>query len=254
MIKIIRALLIIIGSVLLLLFLAPLTVHILNIGNIIGITASVIIIIAGIFIKKLLLLCRKIRANKKGKITFNVIFGSASALFMCFLLALCSTFVYSVPNADTQNVVIVLGCAVKGTVPSKMLMQRINAAYDYLNENPDSVAVLSGGQGTGERISEAECMYNVLTEKGIDADRLFLEDKSTNTFENITNSKKIIDDNALDGEIAIASSDFHLKRAVLVAKKQGIDAKRITSKTDFLLKPTYYVRDTLGVIMEFIKK
>lgn len=254
MIKIIRASLILTGSILLLLFLAPLTVHIINIGNIIGITASSVLIFAGIFLRGLLNLCKKIRANKKGKITFNVIFSIGGALLMCFLIALGSTIAGSVTNADSQSTVIVLGCAVRGTVPSKMLMQRINAAYDYLNENPDSVAILSGGQGPGERISEAECMYNVLTEKGIDGDRLFLEDKSTNTFENITYSKKIIDDNALSGEIAIASSEFHLKRAVLVAKKQGINAKKIASETDFLLRPTYYVRDTLGVIMEVLTK
>lgn len=254
MTKIIRTLLCISGTVLLLLFSAAAVSHIVNIGNIIGITAAVILIFTGIFYEWLAVLVHTVRKNKKGRIAFDAVAGGAGTLLLCFLIALSSVCAYSTPNADNQKIVIVLGCAVRGNTPSVMLRQRINAAYDFLEKNPDSAAILSGGQGNGENISEAECMYNVLTDMGIDGTRLFLEDRSTDTDENITFSKKIIDDNNLEGDVAIASSDFHLKRAVMVAKKQGIDAKRITSKTDSYLAPTYYVRDTLGVILEFLVK
>lgn len=253
MTKVIRGILVITGLVLLFLFSAALPAHIINIGNIIGIAASIVIILIGIFFEWLLVLVHTVRKSKRGKITFNTLAGTACTLFLCFTIALGSVFACSVPNADNQNIVIVLGCAVRGNVPSVMLRQRINAAYDFLEKNPESVAILSGGQGPGENISETECMYNVLTDMGIDGTRLFLEDKSTDTYENITFSKKLIDDNNLHGNVAIASSDFHLKRAAMVAKKQGIDAKRITCKTDFFLAPTYYVRDTLGVILEFLR-
>ena len=92
---------------------------------------------------------------------------------------------------------IVLGCGVNGDRPSLMLTERLDAAYDYLNTHEEVVCILSGGQGKGENISEAECMYRSLTEKGIARDRLYKEDRSTSTRENLLYSKKIIEEKNL---------------------------------------------------------
>ena len=81
--------------------------------------------------------------------------------------------------------IIVLGAHVAGTRLSKALLERTRRALRYLEENPETRAVLSGGQGQGEQISEAEAMYRYLTEHGIDGSRLILEDRSTNTKENL---------------------------------------------------------------------
>lgn len=241
-----------IGTVLLLIFTAPFVSGIHNIGNLLGTALSLVIILCSVALDKIIAHCRKISEEKIGRILLRTALAGATAVSLCFSVALCSVLVSSTTNASTQDTVIVLGCGVYGTNPSRMLRYRINSAYDYLIKNPDSVAVLSGGQGRGESISEAQCMFNVLTDMGIDADRLYLEDRSTNTYENITFSMEIIEKNSLSSDIAIASSDFHLKRATMIAKKQGINAKRISAWHGFLLGPTYYVRDTLGVIKEFI--
>lgn len=233
-------------------FIAPLFANILNIGNALGIAGSVLLILWGIFLDPLTKLKNKIKASKWGKIIFNISAAGIIAAALSFCIALGATLISSTTNAVNQKTVIVLGCAVVGDQPSLMLLQRIESTYAYLEEYPDSVAILSGGQGNNEDISEAQCMFNVLTEKGIDKSRLFLEDKSTDTFENITFSKQIIDDNDLSTDVAISSSGFHLKRATMIARKQGLSAKRISAKTSTFLTPTYYVRDTLGVILEFI--
>ena len=68
--------------------------------------------------------------------------------------------------------VIVLGAHVRGTVPSRALRKRLDCAKAYAEENPDTIFFLSGGQGSGEDITEAEAMYRYLTEKGVDGDRL----------------------------------------------------------------------------------
>ena len=240
------------GIFFLLLFIAPLFANILNIGNILGIAGSLLLILWGIFLNPLIKFKNKINSNKKGKIIFNIGASGIIAAALSFFIALGATLASSTSNAENQNTVIILGCAVMGDQPSWMLRQRIESAYEYLEENPDCVAILSGGQGNNEKISEAQCMFNILTEKGIDEGRLYLEDKSTNTFENIAFSKQIIDDNNLSTDVAIASSNFHLKRATMVAQKNGMTAKRISAKTSTFLTPTYYVRDTLGVILEFI--
>lgn len=250
--KTVRILMIFAGVFFLLLFIAPLFAHILNIGNALGMAGSALLILWGIFFNPLTELKNKIKSTKKGKFIFNISATGVIAAALSFFIALGATLASSITNADGQKTVIVLGCAVMGDQPSWMLLHRIESAYEYLEENPDSVAILSGGQGDNEDISEAQCMFNVLTEKGIDENRLYLEDKSTDTFENITFSKQIIDSNELSTDVAIASSNFHLKRATMVAEKQGLTAKRISAKTSTFLTPTYYVRDTLGVILEFI--
>lgn len=250
--KWIRLILIVIGGTLLFYFIAPLFAHILNIGNLAGIIFSATLICLGLFLNPILMLVEKIRSKKAGKIIFDTLFVSGCSVMLCFFIALGSTIAASTTNAKDEETVIVLGCAVVGERPSWMLGYRIDSAYKYLEEHPDSVAVLSGGQGNNEDISEAQCMFNVLTEKGIAPERLYLEDKSTNTFENISFSKKIIDENNLSTDVAISTSSFHLKRATIIADKQGLNPARISAYTSHFLRATYYVRDTFGVIKEFL--
>lgn len=250
--KTIKTVLKVIGIILFLLFAAPLAGGILNIGNITGLIISAIFLICGFFFEKIILLCKKITKNKAGKIIFSAAAAALSCIGLSFIIALGATIAASTTNASQQNTVIILGCAVYNETPSVMLAARVNAAYEYLEKNENAKAILSGGQGNGENISEAQCMFNILTEKGIDKNRLFLEDESTNTYENIRNSKEIIEKNNLDENVIIATSDFHLKRATMIAEKQGLKAQRIRAKSGFFATPTFYVRDTLGVIKEFL--
>lgn len=128
---------------------------------------------------------------------------------------------------------VVLGCSVKGTKPSTILWERIHAAYAYLTSNPDAMCVLSGGQGRGEDISEAECMYRCLTEMGIEKERLILEDASTNTEENLLFSRELLREHGLGDEITIVTSEFHEYRASLMAKKLGFTSYATPSSTFF---------------------
>lgn len=81
--------------------------------------------------------------------------------------------------------IIVLGAHVEGTRLTKALLERTRRALQYMEENPETKAVLSGGKGDGESITEAQAMCNYLVEHGIDRERLILEEKSTNTTENL---------------------------------------------------------------------
>lgn len=249
---IIKFALIILGIFIILMFLAPIAARIFNLGNLVGITAGAVLFFLGITLDKILKIVKNIRKSKKGRIAFNSASIAVTAIALSFLAALGSVIVSGETNASDQKVVIVLGCAVYGEKPSVMLKKRVNSAYNYLTENEDSVAILAGGQGNGENISEAECMRRLLTEKGIDESRLYLEDKSTSTAENIENAKRILDENNLGYDVAIATSDYHLKRATMIAERQGLNAARISSHSGFFDVPSFYLRDTLGVIKEFI--
>ena len=145
--------------------------------------------------------------------------------------------------------VIVLGAAVYGEDPSLSLVHRSDGAMEHLNANPAAVAVLSGGQGEGEDISEAECMDRYLKSKGVADDRILLEDRSTSTLENLTYSKAAIEAAGGDpGRVAIVSSSYHLYRACRMASALGMEADGLRSADGC---PVYmagmYLREALAV-------
>ncbi|MBQ2892649.1 MAG: YdcF family protein [Oscillospiraceae bacterium] len=153
------------------------------------------------------------------------------------------------PDESCQYV-IVLGARVQDTSPSISLTERINAAYDYLTAHPETVAVLSGGQGEDEGISEAQCMFAQLTAMGIAEDRLWLEDQSTSTWENLHFSMNIIAEKtgSHPEKVGILSSEYHLYRAGLFAEDCGFEAVGIPAKTQrFTIRLNYFLREVAGV-------
>ena len=96
-------------------------------------------------------------------------------------------------GVENLDYIIVLGCQVKGTKPSKALKDRLDTAKEYLQANPETIAVLSGGQGKMEEISEAECMRRYLEKAGISRERLILEQRSTTTRQNLRYSRRYMD-------------------------------------------------------------
>lgn len=119
---------------------------------------------------------------------------------------------------------ILLGAKVNGSEPSPILQDRIDAAYAYLAAHEDVICIVSGGKANADRISEAQCMFNKLTAMGIDPNRLWLEDKAVNTKQNIRYSIALIEEKtgSRPDLVGILSSDTHLLRAKLLAKRQGL--------------------------------
>ena len=147
---------------------------------------------------------------------------------------------------------IVLGARVKGTVPSLSLQYRIDAAAAYLLENKKTIAIVSGGQGEGEDISEAEAMRRELVRKGVEESRIILEDGSTSTYENITFSKKLIPSGSRTG--LIVSNDFHLYRASMIAEREELQVTGIPAKTPEIVLVKSYVREYLAITKYFITR
>lgn len=149
-----------------------------------------------------------------------------------------------------REYLIVLGAAVHGENPSLAMVHRVEGAQTYLEQFPDSVAIVSGGQGPGEDVSEAQAMYKLLIEGGIAPERIILEDKSTSTTENLENSFAII--RALggepDGNTAIVSSPYHLYRAKSMAALQGVAAAGVAAPAGYpLTTVNYFIREAFGV-------
>ena len=154
---------------------------------------------------------------------------------------------------NTDTTVVVLGCKVKNGAPSLMLGRRLNAAYEYLTEEPDVKVIVSGGKGDDEIISEAQCMRDYLVDRGIAPERIYMEDKSTDTDENLRFSQDIIRREGLPEHITIVTDGFHQLRSDMKAEKLGMRAYNISAHTPWWLVPTYWVREWFGIIYYIIR-
>ena len=150
------------------LFLFPIIFDLVNFGNILGVIVFTVLIFITFFHNKFFLFVKNLWGSVFGKI---VITSVCLIILLALLLAIFLSFLMiraQMNEPEGNTTVIVLGCKAKGEKPSRMLRYRLNTAYDYLSENQDAVCILSGGQGEDEIITEAECMYNYLVDKGID--------------------------------------------------------------------------------------
>jgi uncharacterized SAM-binding protein YcdF (DUF218 family) len=145
---------------------------------------------------------------------------------LAFIVTLITAFeiIYFGESAKPKksDCIIVLGCQVYGTTPSPFLICRTNQALKLYKDGYGKYIIVSGGQGPGEMISEAEAMERYLVSKGVDRARILIEDKSGTTMANLINSKSIMDKKGFKTAV-IVSNKYHLKRASLIAGQQGID-------------------------------
>lgn len=183
---------------------------------------------------------------------FRTGFALFCVVFALFLVA--EGFVISHMNDEGEpnlDYIVVLGAHLRGSAPSKALLWRIDAAEEYLRENPDTRAVLSGGRGRGEDISEAECMYNVLSSRGISPERLILEDESTDTYENIRNSIALME---VDASFGVVTNNFHVFRATKLAEKMvGKSVSGVASPYKNALVFHYMVREFVSITVELLE-
>lgn len=151
---------------------------------------------------------------------------------------------------DDCEYVIVLGAGLRGDVPTLSLRNRLDAALEWLEAHPDCVAVVSGGQGPGENMPEGEAMGIWLEARGIEPERIIVEDKSTSTMENLENSFALIREagGEPDGNCAIITSEYHLCRAKLMAESLGVEAWGVAAHTSWpSLMLNYFIREAFAV-------
>ena len=160
-------------------------------------------------------------------------------------------------RSGDADYLIVLGTQVNGLTPSLMLSSRLEAALDYLEQNPETVAVLSGGQGPGEDTTEAHAMRSWLERHGISPDRLIEEPASSDTIQNIRNSLEIIastgSSDLSDTKICVLSNEFHLRRASLIASLEGCKVETFPAATPRAdLAVCYFAREVFSLAKVFL--
>jgi uncharacterized SAM-binding protein YcdF (DUF218 family) len=183
-----------------------------------------------------------------------------------YLLALCVALfavlegvVLAGCRDDVQQdapVMIVLGAKVWQDGPSPALKRRLDKALDYLNEHPDVVVIVSGGQGGNESVSEAQAMEDYLLSAGLDGGRIYKEEKSTSTMENLLYSKKIMEQIGFDPTttpVIVVSNAFHLARVRMLCGRVGLQADTLGTPMPDAASAIYsYSREAFALVKSFL--
>ncbi len=180
--------------------------------------------------------------------SISVVYVSVSFLvFMIYTL-----FLQIIPKKKDFDYIIIHGAGLlQGNRVSKLLSDRIDKALEVYRRDPTPpILIPSGGQGANETESEARAMADYLLEKGIPEDKIILEDQSTTTYENLTNSKKIIEGKGKQAYTALVTSNYHVYRAMRYAKKIGLYCTGIGSHVAFYYWPSALIREYIAIHAE----
>lgn len=187
------------------------------------------------------------RLSKTWRIVLAALLVLGAAVFAVFEAPVISN---AKTDADPQSdYLIVLGAGVNGSAPSLSMVNRLEAALDYLEAYPDAVAIVSGGQGAGEDVTEASAMHDWLIAHGVPESRIVQEGQSTSTRENLENSFAIIRSRGGDpaGGVAVVSSEYHLYRAKQMARALGAKPLGVAAETTLpTMRANYFIREAFA--------
>ncbi|MBO4849251.1 MAG: YdcF family protein [Clostridia bacterium] len=221
-----------------------------NLGVLMPAVLGAPLLVIGLFLPLFKKLCAKSRVFRA--LAFLV--SLAYALFgLLFAVTTGLILANSTEPEDGADAVIVLGSGIRGNTPTLTLRYRLDAALDYLERNPGCTAVVSGGQGPGESVSEASVMRSWLISRGIPEERIIVEDRSLSTEENFMFSSGLIrDDIGPDAKIVFATTRFHVFRSERTARSLGIEAEGIPAKGVWYITPNDYLRECAAIVSYFL--
>lgn len=258
MFNILRAVITFLAVIMLFWFLSPIMFGVRNIGTVLGVLICLVLVFrfgfSGVYerIKQFLL------DGTAGTVLLRIV-QIGSAVFVIYAVIVSGFMIYAMNvKPDQHPTAVVLGAQVKPWGPSVLLQQRIDAAQRYLEEHPDASAVLTGGKGSDEIMSEAQCMEENLIKAGIAGNRLYPEDQATNTEQNIRYSLEIIRKNGLPSDITVVTDSYHQLRARIIAAKTdpSINVSAINTKNNLIglsTYPSYFVREWIAIPVEILK-
>lgn len=154
---------------------------------------------------------------------------------------------------EGPDYIMILGSGLRGKTMLLVQLQRTERALEFIKKHPNVKVIVSGGQGKGEDISEAEAIRVYLVNHGVKNENIIKEDKSKTTMENMKYTKDILQ--KIDGrnniKIAIVTSNFHVFRAKLLAQRCGFVSEGVSAPIIQPLIPNYYIREYFGVVKSF---
>ncbi len=175
---------------------------------------------------------------------------SLSAIYVLVLMAVylisAALNLFHLKKCRGADYIIVLGAGVIGTRITPLLAARIDRGIELLHYNPDAILILSGGQGPGEDIAEGEAMAGYAEQKGVGPEKIIVEGKSTSTGENLLFSYECMT-KARPGVIIVTTA-YHVFRALLLAKRQGLQCVGFGAKTKWYFTLNALIREFVGYL------
>ena len=181
-------------------------------------------------------------------ISITVIYLSASVVFF----VVYSILLLLIPRRKDFDYVIIHGAGlIDGSKVSKLLSDRIDKAIEIYRKDPTPpIMIPSGGKGPDEDIPEAEAMTAYLKEHGIPEEKIIPEDRSTTTFENLENSKTIIEAREGKKYTTLVTSNYHVYRALRYCRKIGLKCTGVGSHVALYYWPSAVIREWAAVHAE----
>lgn len=172
------------------------------------------------------------------------------AVIAAMILILCAMVVLVPKNLDC---IMILGAQIRGKKVSESLKRRLDRGLRYLQENPGTFCIVSGGQGKGEDISEAEAMAEYLMACGIEKERIYLENESKNTYENFEKSMAFLERKKKE-KVGVVTNNFHIYRSMKIAKYLGYrKIYAIPASCNPVMFLNYMVREIFALIMMYVR-
>ena len=184
------------------------------------------------------------------------LFAAIYLYFECMLIGIMvadAIVVRYEPEPD-KDFIIILGCGIrKDGTPSPLLRGRIDRALSFAQKQKEltgrePIFVTSGGQGPDEPISESASIKRYLLEQGVPEERIIEEDRSTDTMENMKFSKEKIWAADPNGKVAFATTNYHVFRSGLYARRVKMRAVGMGAKTKWYFWPNAAVREFVGLL------
>lgn len=188
------------------------------------------------------------------RFTLQLLF-SVSVVYLSFsilMFVVYSVFLMLIPRKRDFDYVVIHGAGLlHGNQVTRLLGDRIDKAIELYRKDPTPPYMIpSGGKGSDEAVSEAQAMKGYLLEKDIPEDKILLEDQSKNTFENLKNSKTIIDAREGRKYTAIVTSNYHVYRALRYCRKIGFDCTGVGSRVALYYWSSALIREYVAVHAE----
>lgn len=231
--------------------LAVFGVPIANFGVLFPLFTGVILVLFGV----IRLLGKEHLLSIKNTFIRRTFYGVCILFFLSFLVV--QGFIIDSAITDTGvevDYLFILGAGLKGDTIPPTLKNRLDKGLEYLNANPNLEVVVTGGQGSGEYLTEAEAMRRYLVANGIENNRIIIEDKSTSTAENMRFSADVLEEltGRRDYKIMIATNEFHLFRSKILARHNGFTAYGISAPSNLPILPNSFIREYFAVIKSMV--
>ncbi len=193
------------------------------------------------------------RVKKRSKF-LRIVSALILICILQFAIVLGLIYIEGVSDKETgTDYLVILGSGLEGETPSVSLLERLRTGAGYLRKYPDTTVIVTGGQGRGEDITEAEAMRRYLVKNGIDESRIIMEPRATSTMENFRFSRQLIEERTGGhaGEITFITNKYHIFRSRILARRNGLTAFALASG-DFEGVVPKYLREYFAFIKSLV--